>query len=81
MKNRDLNLSSGIGLLTAALFAMGGTARPAETPALKNVYQNHFYVGAAINRATSVAVASGSQDKIPGCIASETLACSSDGMR
>jgi endo-1,4-beta-xylanase len=54
MKNRKLNLGSGIGLLTAALFAIGGTAWPAETLALKNVYQNHFYVGAAINRAMAV---------------------------
>jgi endo-1,4-beta-xylanase len=54
MKNRDLNLSSGIGLLTAVLIAIGAKARSAETPALKNVYQNHFYVGAAINRAMAV---------------------------
>jgi len=54
MKNRKLNLGLGSGLLTAVLFAMAGTAWPAEPPALKNVYQNHFYVGAAINRAMAV---------------------------
>jgi endo-1,4-beta-xylanase len=36
--------------LMAALLAIGATARSADTPALKDAYKAHFYVGTAINR-------------------------------
>ena len=50
MNTHCSNLSSKIGLLTAVLLAMGATARSADTPALKDAFKDHFYVGAAINR-------------------------------
>jgi len=58
MKIHLLNLNSRTGLLSAALLAIGATARSADTPALKDAYKDHFYVGVAINRtiATSTAV-------------------------
>lgn len=55
MKPHNLDLSSSIGLLTAALFAMGTTAPSAETPTLKEAYKAHFYVGVAINRTIATA--------------------------
>lgn len=36
--------------LMAALLAVGATARSADTPALKEVFKDHFLVGTAINR-------------------------------
>ena len=58
MKIHLLNLNSRIGLLSAALLAVGATARSADTTTLKDAYKDHFYVGVAINRtiATSTAV-------------------------
>ncbi|SPE60855.1 Endo-1,4-beta-xylanase [Verrucomicrobia bacterium] len=58
MKTHNSNLNSRAGLLTAALLAIGATARSADTPTLKEAYQDHFHVGAAINRtiATGAAV-------------------------
>ena len=46
------------GWLTAALVAIGVTARSADAPTLKDAYKDHFYVGVAINRtiATSTSV-------------------------
>ena len=41
---------SQIGLLTAALLAIGAPAQSAEKPTLKDAYKDHFYVGVAINR-------------------------------
>ncbi len=43
--------------LMAVLLAMGATAWSAETPALKNVFKDHFRVGTAINR--SIATGTG----------------------
>jgi endo-1,4-beta-xylanase len=39
------------GLLAAALVIGTATARPAETPALKDAFKDHFRVGTAVNRA------------------------------
>jgi endo-1,4-beta-xylanase len=50
MNTHCSNLNSQIGLLTAMLLAIGATARSADTPALKDAFKDHFYVGAAINR-------------------------------
>ena len=50
MNTHCSNLNSQIGLLTAMLLAIGATARSADTPALKDAFKGHFYVGAAINR-------------------------------
>lgn len=52
-----LDLGLRIGLLAATLLTIGGAARSAETPTLKDAYKNHFYVGVAISR--TVATASG----------------------
>lgn len=38
-------------LLVAVLPGLGATARPADLPALKEVYKDHFLVGTAVNRA------------------------------
>jgi endo-1,4-beta-xylanase len=35
--------------LVAVLLAVGTAARSADTPTLKNVYQDHFYIGTAVN--------------------------------
>jgi endo-1,4-beta-xylanase len=43
--------------LIAALFALGATARAVDTPALKDAFKGHFYVGTAINR--SIATGAG----------------------
>jgi endo-1,4-beta-xylanase len=58
MKTHILNLNSRIGLLTAALVAIGATARSADKPTLKDAYKDHFHVGVAVNRtiATGTAV-------------------------
>jgi endo-1,4-beta-xylanase len=58
MKTRSSNHNSHIGLLTAALLAIGATARSADMPSLKDAFKDHFCVGAAINRtiATGAAV-------------------------
>ncbi|MGO8678639.1 MAG: endo-1,4-beta-xylanase [Limisphaerales bacterium] len=55
MKTHNLNLNSRFGLLAAALFALGATARSADTPTLKDAYKDHFYVGVAINRTVATA--------------------------
>jgi endo-1,4-beta-xylanase len=54
MKTHKPNLLPGIGLLTAALLALCPTARPADTPTLKDAYKDHFYVGVAINRTIAI---------------------------
>ena len=59
MKTHHSHLNSPIGLLAAALLAIGATtARSADAPTLKDAYKDHFYIGVAINRtiATSSAV-------------------------
>src|ERR1039457_815358 len=58
METRIANHNSRIGLLTAVLLAVGAPARSADTPALKDAYKDHFFVGAAVNRtiATRAAV-------------------------
>jgi endo-1,4-beta-xylanase len=45
-------------LFTTVLLAIGATAWCADTPALKDAYKDHFFVGAAVNRtiATGTAV-------------------------
>ena len=50
MKDHRSNLNLRIGLLAAGLLALGATARSADRPTLKEAYQDHFYVGTAINR-------------------------------
>ena len=50
MNSPNLNLRPSVGLLTAMLLALGGTARGASPPSLKDAYQPHFYIGVAINR-------------------------------
>ncbi|MGA2436729.1 MAG: endo-1,4-beta-xylanase, partial [Bryobacteraceae bacterium] len=65
MKTHNLNLTSRVGLLTAALLALGATVRSADTPTLKDAYKDHFYVGAAINRtiATATLVRAGNANR------------------
>jgi endo-1,4-beta-xylanase len=43
-------INSRTSWLTAALLAMGAATSSANTPSLKDVYKDHFYVGVAINR-------------------------------
>jgi endo-1,4-beta-xylanase len=50
MKTQSSNLNSRIGLLTAALLALGASAHSADSPTLKDAYKDHFYIGVAINR-------------------------------
>jgi endo-1,4-beta-xylanase len=57
MNTQISNLYLRISLLTAALLAIAATARSAETPALKDAYKDHFYVGVAINRTIATATA------------------------
>ena len=57
MKIHISNLCSGIGSLTAALLAIGTTARSADLPTLKDAYKDHFYVGVAINRTVATGTA------------------------
>jgi endo-1,4-beta-xylanase len=59
MKTDSSNHNSCLGLLAAAMVAIGATAQSADMPiTLKDAYQDHFYVGVAINRtiATGTAV-------------------------
>ena len=57
MKINSSNHGPRLSLLTAVLLAIGATARSADTPTLKDAYQNHFYVGVAINRAIAAGAA------------------------
>ena len=57
MKTHNSHLNSRIGLLTAALLAIGATARSADQPTLKDAYKDHFYVGVAINRTIAMSAA------------------------
>jgi endo-1,4-beta-xylanase len=57
LKTRNSNLRSHIGLLAAMLLVPGGTARSADTPALKDAYRDYFYVGVAINRSVATGAA------------------------
>lgn len=50
MKTCNIHLSLPAGLLTAAMVAIGGTAWSANSPTLKDAYQDDFFVGVAINR-------------------------------
>jgi endo-1,4-beta-xylanase len=43
-------INSRTSWLTAALLAMAAAASSADTPALKDAYKDHFFVGVAINR-------------------------------
>jgi endo-1,4-beta-xylanase len=43
--------------VTVVLLALGATARSADVPALKEAYQDHFQVGAAINRSIATGTA------------------------
>ena len=61
MKNHSSHISLRIGLLAAALLAIGATARSADKPTLKDAYKDHFLVGVAINR-TMVAGATDQAD-------------------
>jgi endo-1,4-beta-xylanase len=56
MNRYNSSSTSGISLLMAALLAMGSIAAAAENqPAtLKEAYQDHFYVGVAINRTIAI---------------------------
>jgi endo-1,4-beta-xylanase len=59
MKSDSSNHNSYLGLLAAAVVAIGATPQPAETPiTLQDAYKAHFYIGVAINRtiATGTAV-------------------------
>jgi endo-1,4-beta-xylanase len=47
----------GTGLVMAMLLVTSGIARSAEAPTLKEAYQDHFLIGAAINRTTAKGVA------------------------
>jgi len=57
MNSHNPNFISRVGLLTAALLALGATARSADTPTLKEACKDHFYIGAAINRAIATGAA------------------------
>lgn len=58
MQTHLLNLTSRIGLLTAALLAIAATAQSADAPvSLKDAYKAHFRIGVAINR--SIATGTG----------------------
>ncbi len=62
MKINRSNHSSRLVLLTAALLAIGSTARSADLPTLKDAYKDHFYVGVAINRAIATGIADQTND-------------------
>ena len=49
MQTHRSNSNQPTAWLVAALLAMSTTARSADTPALKEAYKDHFYVGTAIN--------------------------------
>jgi len=51
MKTHNSNPDLRIALFTAALFTLGTMARSADTPTLKEAFQDHFQVGTAVNRA------------------------------
>ena len=57
MKTQDLNLCSCLGLLTAALIAIGPSVHANDAPTLKDAYKGHFYVGVAINRTITTGAA------------------------
>ena len=57
MNTHRSNLNSRISPIAAVLLAISVTARSADTPALKDAYKDHFYVGTAING--SIATGSG----------------------
>ncbi len=50
MKTHILNSNACTYLLVSALLAMVATAWSAETPALKEVFKDHFLIGTAVNR-------------------------------
>lgn len=54
MKPHNSNSELPIALFAGALLALGGTAWSAETPALKDVFKDHFMVGTAVNRAITM---------------------------
>ncbi len=51
---RDCHRGLRIALLAAALLPLGSKSWSAETPALKDVFKDHFMVGTAINRAITM---------------------------
>ncbi len=56
----NINSSHGrspVGLLIAVLVTIGATAQSADIPKLKELYENCFYVGAAINRSIATGTA------------------------
>ena len=61
MKTPSHKLAAPIGLLTAALLALGATAWAADMNALKDAYKDHFYVGAAINRTVATGTGGGAR--------------------
>lgn len=46
-------LNSQVGMLTAALLALGTTAWSGDLPTLKDAFKDHFLVGTAVNRAVT----------------------------
>ena len=50
MKTSFSSLGLPLGLLTAVVLATAASAQTDKTPALKDAYKGHFYVGVAINR-------------------------------
>src|SRR6266567_4841634 len=50
MKTRNSRRNSCRALLASLLLVIGGTARSADTPTLKDAYKELFYIGTAINR-------------------------------
>jgi endo-1,4-beta-xylanase len=50
MKTHNRRRNSCIGMLAAVLLVVGVAARSADTPTLKQAYEDRFYVGTAINR-------------------------------
>jgi endo-1,4-beta-xylanase len=55
MMKSNSNLNSRIVLLTAAQLVVGASAHSADSPSLKDVYKDHFYIGVAINRTIATA--------------------------
>jgi endo-1,4-beta-xylanase len=54
MKLPVLKSNTTAWVLTAVLLATGATGQSAERPGLKDVYKEHFYVGAAVNRSIAM---------------------------
>lgn len=53
IKTRLSNRNSRAGLFFAALVALGANAHAADKPAaLREVFKDHFLIGAAVNRGT-----------------------------